>query len=203
MLDKQGRGEVGLGVAVQDQPSRHRVRPCCHPPAMQPWLPWLRVSTRDHHRGHLRPGVRISTNGRRLSPSGERFGPPGVAGGEGWGPPGCPTLGEGEGTEVLMSLTWPQPRPAPPLASWLRGGSPQLTWNVARFGSPDLLRGPKPGALCPGSLPGSICKGSSGPEAALLGRSCPPGASTPGEPEALGWRETPRRSEHLGTDDSV
>lgn len=86
------------------------------PPATQPWLPWLCVSTRDHggpsswdlqkHRwleaislrgsGHLRGGE------------------------EGWGPPGWPTLGVGGRTESQMSLPWPGPL----LASWLRGGLP-------------------------------------------------------------------------------
>lgn len=200
-LDKQGRGRAGLGVVRQHQPSRHWVRPCCHYPATQPRLPWLGVSTRDHHRGHLRVGTRdcprscISTNGRRPCPSGERFRPPGVGGAEGLGPPGCPTLGEGERTEGLMPLTWPQPLPEPLLASWLRGGSHCLTWNVAHFSSPELLRGPKPGTFCPGPLPSSICKGSQR-------RFCREGAAhqglstltKPGDPGALGQREGLQRA---------
>lgn len=60
-----------------------------------------------------------------------------------------PTLGEGEVTEALMSLT---------------------DLGLSCFSSLDLLRGPKPGPL-----PSGIRKGSTGSEEALLARRCPPG----------------------------
>lgn len=164
---------VALAQALLPSPSH---APCSHGSPGQ-------VSTRDHHRGHLCPGVCRSTNGWRPSPSG-RVQATWGGGWEGWGLPGCSTPGERgtEGLTPLLGLSFSH------CLSWHHGSEegPPTDLECCPLQFPRPAEGPKPGTSRAGPLPSGVCQGSARPEEALLGGSCPQGPSTLTKPRSWG-----------------